>query len=127
MKLNWYIKTFQSLLLLVSYFYMKLKSYLKTRRREFQSLLLLVSYFYRLVILEDTKEIRSLWFQSLLLLVSYFYAFKIINTVATFSEGFNPYYYWLVIFTRDVARVTDTDSGSSFNPYYYWLVIFTSF
>ena len=38
-------------------------------------------------------------FQSLLLLVSYFYQSKRVSWFRGGRRGFNPYYYWLVIFT----------------------------
>ena len=41
-------------------------------------------------------------------------------------KSFNPYYYWLVIFTKVGDKVYDFTKGWGFNPYYYWLVIFTN-
>ena len=38
---------------------------------------------------------------------------------------FNPYYYWLVIFTEVDMKLKRRTKKYSFNPYYYWLVIFT--
>ena len=40
-------------------------------------------------------------------------------------KSFNPYYYWLVIFTEVVNMTIENLLKKGFNPYYYWLVIFT--
>ena len=111
-------------------------------------------YYYWLVIFTELRkaheQMKMMLFQSLLLLVSYFYKMKGYKFMVTYNNSFNPYYYWLVIFTSLLLDNYDTDlmfqsllllvsyfymksrkiialiKAGSFNPYYYWLVIFTA-
>ena len=46
-------------------------------------------------------------FQSLLLLVNYFYNTER-ETKYNTSCGFNPYYYWLIIFTYQLNKTIET-------------------
>ena len=39
-------------------------------------------------------------------------------------KGFNPYFYWMIIFITSEAVAIEIAWKLGFNPYFYWMIIF---